>query len=114
VGGMNYTLSLFDLAGRMLTTEPFDASNDITALEAAGTVLRACQDVAVAYEVRREGILVARDYRQRRLLNRQSAIDLQQGNVLDLLHRLQTGFTDVALSRRLLRVTAKVRRQGFL
>jgi hypothetical protein len=111
---MRYTLSLFDRNGRLLVKEPFGATDHIEAEETAWIIIEACKDIAEAFEVRYDQLLLTRGRPKRGSYNLPSVIHARRNNVLDLLNRLQTGFTQIALSRRLLRITTKLRRRGLL
>jgi hypothetical protein len=111
---MRYDLHLLDHYGRLLASEPFWAQDDQVAVEVATTVLEACNDVATTFEVRRDKVLVAARRCEYGLLTRQTIPDRWQRSAIDLVDRLQRGFTAVTRSRRLVRATDHLRRLGLL
>jgi hypothetical protein len=78
------------------------------------TVLQACCDIATTFEVRRNKGLVEAGRCVGGILSRPDVTDCWQGIAIDLANRLYRGFTAVARSRRLVRVTYELRRRGLL
>jgi len=111
---MRYDLHLLDHYGRLLAAEPFWATDDQEAIEVCTTVLETCCDVAPIFQVRRDRGLIGVGRCECGLLSRHAIPDHWQGSALDLVNRLERGFTAVARSRRLLRATDNLRRLGLL
>jgi hypothetical protein len=107
-----YNLVLLDQDGKHLATEPLEAEDHSKAQSAAGIVLGVCRDVANTYELRFNGAVIAYGHRKRGLVDLNSLLEVPQTNVLDLVERLEHGLSAVALSHRLRRTTARLRRRG--
>jgi hypothetical protein len=109
---MIYKVTLFDDWGKHLATEPLEAEDHSKAQSAAALILGICKDVAYSYEVRLNGAVVACGQRRRGLFDLSPLSGSRHANIIDVVERLQDGFTAVALSRRLRKTTARLRRCG--
>jgi hypothetical protein len=107
---MLYTVALLDPDGEHLATEPLEAEDHCEAQSAAMLVLGLCKDVAYSYEIRFNGAVVAHGHRKGGQFDPSAIIERPQPNVLDVVERLEHGFTAVALSRRLRKSAAQLRR----
>jgi len=111
---MIYGVTLLGQDGEHLATEPLEADDHCQAQLAAALILDVCKDVAQGYELRFNGAAIASGRRRRGLVDLNSLLESPQANVLDLVERLEHGFSAIALSRRLRRTTARLRRCGAM
>jgi hypothetical protein len=109
---MQYRFYLVDVNDRIRAGESFSASDDREAREVAALVHDNCSDAFAGYELWRGTARIAH-FRQEQPgtgeINLTDVVRRRQANILELEDRLQTTFSCMRESRKLLKATALLR-----
>lgn len=106
---MSYRLYLLSTSGGIVAGESFLADNDKAAIAVAVTVYSSCRDEIDGYELWQSTTKVADHRSLADDLPWWAVTQVRQRELLDLEDRMQSTFTCLQRSRRLLEVTATLR-----